>query len=1184
MWNPFKRKTKRKIYAYTREQYLCEGNDLYPVKVGDTSKKDSRERIDEQHGAGNEYGPVIIYESSWVNFKDKKVHKEIEKLGGYKLPDRYGKDWYMANGDMVARAVNSLLYGKARPNGYVMRPEQQEAVERAYRLFTGGGTKFLWNCKMRFGKTFAAYQLIKKLNAKKVLVITYKPATVEEWRRELEDHVDFAKYNFVRAIEAGKEKIVLKKWSVLFTSFQDILQDFEYDEENIGNSSTSAKLKPKFENLLKERFDLVIVDEVHYGATNLPAQILLGQIDSKFELHLSGTPIKIINRGELNEEQIFTWTYLDEQSKKKSLIAKGVESSENPYWHLPKMTIVSYALGSGIYGDLKYFQEDEKFNFAKFFHSDDGKRFIHAQAVLHFLDLMADKKSSISPYFANIVKDGKALQHTLWVLPSVAACHAMTSALRSHLFFAKYSIICASGDNLKECAAGEELNHLKAAIKNSKNTSEYKGTITLSCGKLTTGITVKAWGAVFMLSNTQAIETYFQTIFRGQSPNPSGNKQDCYVFDFDSDRMLKTVYEYAKANSKGRSLSDTVKELLTTMNLLCYSDNYWVELDAENILDMARFGVGSKILVSKFTSSRLLNLDVLSSLQNNPQLLAILEKTKLFKKIPVLKGVYEISHGIGKGKTKKTKFTPKEYGEDSNKRDKVNDILRQKLIRLMTRLPIFMYLSEYVEERIEDIIQNLEPNLFEEVTGISVEDFLELKSAGIFDLEKLNEAIRAFKSHEVATIKDGGPETEILDTLANLSNEEIFTQRALVNKVLDVLPDSVWTNPNLKWCNPAEKHGIWLREVFKRLEAGLSKQIPNLEERHHWIKSEMLYGYAISDICWMLACKTLYGKLEGGEYIRWRASPYLNNIQNKRFLEVEEMPEIGIILGNVPFQETDSKSGKSKPAGRNLYSRFTIEGYQALPKGGIELFITPKGWFSGSNKELFDIMKKDLFYLNVTDLSGHFPGVSSTFCYFMIEKDRKPGPVVIETENGKIEYSLEGVDRLPKVITEETLSINGKLSNYPNKLNFERNCEIHTQHDDRKEEYSEDYPFPAYYTRGEKSFFSKESSVASVKKVVTFRSGYLRPLYDDGKTGVAQDNLFVRVKSEEEGKFIVRMLESRLYRFYLELNKLSGFHTPAVLKSLPYPEDLPKDFTDRDMYNYFGINEKEVAFIESYIK
>lgn len=1169
----------------------------YLIKIGCTNEEDIHVRIKKQITASNPEKYELLYVSPNVKFDDHKVHINLEKYGEYRLNPR--KEWFVTEEDTIKRAVNEALGLSSRQDSFKMRPDQQKAVDKAYKYFTENkGNIFLWDAKMRFGKTFCAYQLIKKLKAKKVLVVTYKPAIVKEWENGLNNHVDFEEYKFIKALDAKKNEILLSDHDVLFVSFQDILQYFKIDKDNF-------LIKPRFSNLFNECFDLVIIDEVHFGATNDPAQEFLKKLNYKKILYLSGTPFKLINKGDLSEDQIFSYTYIDEQNRKNDLLNEGFNSVDdkskrfNQYLSMPKMTIIGYELGKRAFNDAKYYDEEEKFSFAKFFNSEDGKTFEHQQAANHFLDIISDKKSDASPFFAENIE---ILKHTLWLLPNVNSVYALYHTLKNHSFFKNYDIIPASSNNL-----GKGRDTLRL-VKNSINGSDYngkKGTITLSCEKLTTGVTVKEWNAVFLLTNTISMEFYYQSAARAQSPNVDQNKIDykknCYVFDFDSDRMIKMIYNYAKKHNKDQSTVKNIREMLSTMNLLCYTDNSFINLEVNDILSMAKNGIGDAILQKKFESRLLLNADVINNMKFNDNLMVILENLKMFRKVSNSKDEYEIVSGLGKGKT--FCVTKNSYDTDRKIKDKTDKIIKEVLQRLLTRLPIFMYLSEYVEEKIEDVIENLEPDLFEEVTGIEVSKFTMLKEYGVFDIEKLNEAISAFKICERdSLITHQNSSTDILNVMANLSNEEVFTPVSRVNEVLDTLPTSVWCNPNLKWCNPAIKNGIWLREVYKRLFKGLEDLIIDPKRREYHIKKNMLYGYTTSNIAWMMACKTICARVDeyDDKHIRWKDSEYINNIKNKRFLEEEntDMPKFDAVIGNPPYQKDSSGFGAQATPLYNLFVEKIID--EINPE--YFSFIIESRWFTGGmglnsfRKRMLSDRSIKLIkdYKNAKSIFPSISDIKGGVCYFLREKSYTGVCKFISDDGNTWNNDLSQYD---VVIREKTmLKILDKVFNddtfvpLSNRVLPINPCNLPTNFNN----FLEDTSSIVCLTRNRQKRYINSESFKDKFSIL----GKWKTFYAEAQSPLVLKNPNVFVGSPEEvttatyivlGVFsteveadnLTKYAKTKFFESMLKIRAITQHVNKNKFTFVPDQLDYTKEYTDEYLYKKYGLTKEEVEFIES---
>jgi hypothetical protein len=527
-----------------------------------------------------------------------------------------------------------------------MRPEQKEAVEKTAAYFnnfrkenSGRPPHFLWNAKMRFGKTFAAYQLALKMGWKKVLVLTFKPAVQSAWEEDLKCHNDFRGWQFIKPGGLTYEQADKTKPFVCFGSFQDYL----------GRNPSTGGIKTKNEWVHITNWDCVIFDEYHYGAWRENAKELFEAEEKKeiqfgegegiedFDeeimpittngyLYLSGTPFRAIASGEFIEEQIYNWTYSDEQRAKEEW--KG---AENPYSALPRMVLLTYQLPDAI-REIAMQGEFNEFDLNVFFSAEgigEKAQFEYEDEVQKWLDLI---RGAFMPTSVDNLKLGaqkppmpysdvrllNVLSHTFWFLPSVASCHAMRNLLRKkqNRFYHDYKVVVAAGT-----AAGIGVDALYPVMDVIDDPLKTK-TITLSCGKLTTGVTVKPWTGIFMLRNSSSPETYFQAAFRVQSPwtvknpdNLSPNKeeiikQECYIFDFAPDRALRQIADYScRLNLNESNPEKKVEEFINFLPVLAYDGSSMKQIDAAGILDMAMSGTTATLLARRWESALLVNVD-----------------------------------------------------------------------------------------------------------------------------------------------------------------------------------------------------------------------------------------------------------------------------------------------------------------------------------------------------------------------------------------------------------------------------------------------------------------------------------------------------------------------------------------------------------------------------------------------
>ncbi len=789
------------IYAYedTNPQYKG------LLKVGYTSI-DVQRRVAQQYPTlrpGSLPYRIVLEEPAMrgdgTTFLDYEVHNVLRKMG---IENPEG-EWFRCSVRDVKTAIRAVQSrGEVemdRTETFAMRPEQAAAVEKtssyfkAYGVANEGRTPhFLWNCKMRFGKTFAAYQLARKMGWKRLLVLTFKPAVQSAWEEDLRTHIDFEGWQFIsRTSTLTYETADHDKPIVCFGSFQDYL-----------GKSKAGGIKTHNEWVHAINWDCVILDEYHYGAWRENAKDLFENEDKREQayaegegldyfdegdmpittgayLYLSGTPFRAINSGEFIEEQIYNWTYSDEQRAKAEWDnSKG----ENPYASLPRMVMMTYQLPDELQMVASQGEFNE-FDLNAFFSAKgegDDARFVYEDEVQKWLDLVR------GAYSENIVSDLKlgkqkppmpfshapllaTLTHTFWFLPSVASCYAMRNLLaeRQNKFYHDYKVVLAAGPK-----AGIGIDALPPVLKAIGNPMESK-TITLSCGKLTTGVSVKPWSGIFMLRNSSSPETYFQAAFRVQTPwtvrNADGLspnkvdilKEECYVFDFAPNRALRQIADYScRLNVEESNPEKKVEEFINFLPVLAYDGSSMKQIDAAGILDIAMSGTSATLLARRWESALLVNVDneTLRRLMNNPEAMAALMSIEGFRNLNQdIETIINKSEKVKKTKKETpdeemTKEKKKELTEEEKEYKSLRKQIQEKLIKFATRVPVFMYLTDYRERSLKDVITQLEPGLFKKVTGLSVKDFELLVSLDVFNSALMNDAIFKFKRYEDSSL------------------------------------------------------------------------------------------------------------------------------------------------------------------------------------------------------------------------------------------------------------------------------------------------------------------------------------------------------------------------------------------------------------------------------------------------
>ncbi len=794
-----------KIYGYTTDEY----KKLGYIKVGYTTQTvDERMKQHFPTLSPNEKPYEVVFtdiaqKDNGELFKDVGkggVHEGLLKIGCKKIKGEF----YQCTVEDIKNVVLSIKKGQTLnpkvTENFKMRPEQIDAVERTSSYFknqfknSDKTPRFLWNAKMRFGKTFTSYQLAKKMKWKRVMVLTWQPAVENEWRSQLESHLDFQDFQFYGKNDSF-DSLDLSKPIIWFSSFQDIL-----------GKNPQGGTKEKFEEAHKIHWDCAILDEYHFGAWNENSQELFLsdksepsiKLEFKFEtyplntkcfLALTGTPFRALREGDFLEDQIFNWSYIDEQKAKESWNKNEI----NPYLELPKMVMMTYEMPSEL-KDIALKGENNEFDLNEFFKAEgSGKdaKFVYENEVQKWLSLIRGQylqggfspdsgiKNPPLPYEDKELLD--YMNHSFWFLPRVNSCEAMKNLLESkkNVFFHDYKVLLAAGKG-----AGVGLKALPPVLDAIDTGFETK-TITLSCRKLATGVTVPQWGAVFMLRNLNSPETYFQTAFRAQSPWRLKNiadgsleiiKNKCYIFDFAPNRALKLIENYSTKLDidKNKSILDKVTEFLNFLPVLQYDNFSMKPLDAKELLSFAASGVGATMLARRWQSSMLVRVDndTLERLLSKPDILEALENIEAFKNLNKdLTTVINSEKALSKlEKERKPKSKDDKKQEKKNKSFRKE--LKEKLIKFITRVPHFMYLTDYREESLKDVIMQLETGLFTKVTGLEIEHFEELCNVGVFNSQIMDYAIYSFRKYEEASLSyiGGGKETSkigLFDTSIN---------------------------------------------------------------------------------------------------------------------------------------------------------------------------------------------------------------------------------------------------------------------------------------------------------------------------------------------------------------------------------------------------------------------------------
>lgn len=774
--------TMNKIYLYA---YRTKDEKEGAFKVGMTTKKDvdAYIRKDVRGKHTDEWLEKQELDIRYVGecpVSDHKIHEYLRNLGADKIDKSHewidfgNKDPQTTLTQLIKALKNDnidefyeLKDALIRTKTFKPHDYQQNIIDKTIAYYNKPENAdyqgFLWNVKMRGGKCFMALQLAKQMNLKKVLIVSFKVAVVNSWRSDCEEHIDFR--GFVFKETSGKDKVADKsKTEIYFVSGQDLF----------GKKDKKVKEKNKW--IFNEKWDMVICDEYHYGLhkhknkggkstieeddtiENELSQEM-GQendIDGTIELpdankylYLSGTPFRSLENGEFSEDQIATWTYQEEQEKKEEL--EKDKTQKNYLADMPKMHIMSYHIADDIVGKMKNIESNE-FDLNNFFKATKNG-FENEQEVQKFIDSLHNKYNSNEQFIQenrtkkSVYTDlGNKINGSMWYMSSVNSCKAMETLLQNDDYFKDFLIYRAAGSDTD---IGEKV--LKDFYYNKAETKKDKFII-LSCGKLNTGVTLKELQAIFLLSDLQSIETYFQLIFRAQSPWKENNKQECYVFDWAISRTLRLVEDYVdkQVKEEGDKKDKQIGELLKYLPILAFKEGKMEPLNVNDFYNFAHEGI-EMALVRRITKRKTLNLSnsILQKILDNKALLDELKKIEAYKNFDTSVSVrIKQNDELGKAKRKGDNDKEKEVRESIGRYDKEKDSLVNKLLHINNQLLTLLYATEYREKTLTDVIEMADPNYFFEMVGLQKHLYYILTDIGLFNEYELNTAIMEFRRLE----------------------------------------------------------------------------------------------------------------------------------------------------------------------------------------------------------------------------------------------------------------------------------------------------------------------------------------------------------------------------------------------------------------------------------------------------
>ena len=779
---------------------------------------------------------AFIHKGVLQSFDDKQVHSVLLR-SGIQRPDfsdeGLGKEWFKTDLSTVKNAISAAKEGRSslfpeeksqnEPTPIVFRPEQREAIDKAVKHFTKnkgkGQRKMLWNCKMRFGKTLSALQVVREMGARRTLIVTHRPVVNAGWYEDFEKiFYDLraaepvadgskgagaakkgalqGKYNYGSAQKGERlDQLLLQADEgahiVCFASMQDLR-----GSEDVGGRHE------KNDNIFATDWDLLIVDEAHEGTQTELGQAVIDQLrhaDTKV-LQLSGTPFNLFDQ--YDEDEIFTWDYIMEQRAKMSWDEYHVGDS-NPYASLPAMHIYTYDLGRLM---NRFADEDKVFNFREFFRTDEQGAFVHDDYVGDFLDLLCcDDEDSLYPYAKADFR--RIFRHTLWVLPGVKAARALSKKLQAHPVFGAFTVVNVAGEGDADEESRDALEKVNKAIGKDPGATY---TITLSCGRLTTGVSIRPWTGVFLLAGSSSTSAagYMQTIFRVQTPFEYRGrvKENCYAFDFAPDRALRMLAEASKVSYKaGKQTAEdrqTLADFLQFCPVIALEGSRMQAFNVDNLLTQLKRVQIERVVNAGFEDGALYNDELLrledADVADFNGLRAKIGTTKALKSVDKVK---VSDNGLDGNNAQPPAAPDKKPSKESDPEAEAQKALenerkkqRKNAIAILRgisiRMPLLIYGADLHDEAVELTIDNF-VHLIDDTSwtefmpaGVTKADFARFKR--YYDPEVFSAAGRRIRqlarSADKFTIEERISRlTALFSTFRNPDKETVLTPWRVVN-------------------------------------------------------------------------------------------------------------------------------------------------------------------------------------------------------------------------------------------------------------------------------------------------------------------------------------------------------------------------------------------------------------------
>lgn len=928
------------IYVFSIPDKAHEGR----LKIGETTfegnpydregiEKTVKQRIDQYTKTADIFYNLLHFDLAitykGASFRDYDVHNVLKRSGITPSQGSRGREWFKIGIDTAIAAIEAvkkgeMSLGKVKElinyNSITFRPEQERAIQETLASIKKGKSKKLWNAKMRFGKTVSALELIKRAAFTKTIIITHRPVVAAGWFEDfykIFDPIDDYQYGSSSKGE-GIEELLRKQTSfVYFASMQDLR-----GSAVIGGGYNKNNL------IFETDWDCVIIDEAHEGNKTELAQSVHRHLKRSFTLELSGTPFNLFEDYE-EEDDIYTWDYVMEQHAKYEWDQNNFGDS-NPYANLPKLSIFTYQLDKEFSSKQYIDIEDAAFNFKEFFKTygseepDVEKRgkFIHEKDIWKFLNLISHKdqyeeNNTNFPFSTDHYREN--LKNTLWLVPGVQEARALSELMKKHDIFRHFEIVNVAGSGDDESESGDALHKVKTAIGDNP---ENAYTITITCGKLTTGVSVPAWTGVLMLSNTTSPSTYLQTAFRVQTPANIGGKvkTDCYVFDFAPDRTLKMVAQAARLNTKAGSLNapkqkEAMATFLNYCSVISIDDSKMSAINVEHMLRQLKKAAVDRVVSTGFDDNNLYNDELLKlndvDIEEFNNLKEIIGTSKQEKKpldVTLNNQGFddeEWEQAEEAEKKKKKERTPEEQAI----LDKMQELRKQRktmisiLRGISIRIPMMIYganIDSSKEITIHNFVKLVDDESWNEFMPHGITKELFKKFGKYYDAEVFVEAgLKIRRKAKAADNSDTIRErimkiADIFATFKNPDKETVLTPWKVVNRhLIDTLGGESFFDENFEYpLHDGENTQSYSKENITWHSLG-KPRVKVLE-----INSK-------SGLYPLLACYNIYRK----RVEEWRATQYSEVLTRERHFELwkKTLKENIFVIAKTPMAKTISE-------------------------------------------------------------------------------------------------------------------------------------------------------------------------------------------------------------------------------------------------------------------------------------